>query len=191
MSLWKKDRSKEFMALAAPVMDALYGTAMKLTRNEETARDLVQDSYLKAYKYFDTFEAGTNFKAWLFRIMTRLFYDEYNERKRGQEIFTPLDDVLSGTLADPDARSNAGERRLLAAEIQRALDQLPEDFRLPLILCDVHEFSYQEIADILECPIGTVMSRLFRARKRMKEILLNMNGTDEAQTPHAGQIIPF
>ena len=191
MSLWKKDRSKEFMDMAAPLMDALYGTAMKLTRNEETARDLVQDTYLKAYRYFDTFEAGTNFKAWLFRIMTRLFYDEYNERKRHQEIFTSLDDVMAQTVSDPDARANAGERRLLAAEIQQALDQLPEDFRLPLILCDVQEFSYQEIADIMECPIGTVMSRLFRARKRMKELILNMNHTDEAQTPHAGQIIPF
>lgn len=179
------------MDLAAPVMDTLYGTAMKLTRNEETARDLVQDTYLKAFKYFDTFEAGTNFKAWLFRIMTRLFYDEYNERKRGQEIFMPLDDITASTVADPDTRFHAGERRLLATEIQQALDQLPEDFRLPLILCDVHEFSYQEIADILECPIGTVMSRLFRARKRMKELILNMNRTDEAQTPHSGQIIPF
>lgn len=191
MSLWKKDRSKEFMELASPVMDALYGTAMKLTRNEDIARDLVQDTYLKAFRYFDTFEAGTNFKAWMFRIMTRLYYDEYNERKRGQEIFVPLDDVLAGTVADPEARSNAGERRLLAGEIQKALELLPADFRLPLILCDVHEFSYQEIADILECPIGTVMSRLFRARKRMKELLLNMNRMDEAQAGHSGQIIPF
>lgn len=191
MSFWKKDRSQEFMEMAGPLMDALYGTAMKLTRNEETARDLVQDTYLKAYRYFDTFEVGTNFKAWLFRIMTRLFYDEYNERKRQQELFTPLDDVLSSTVADPDARAYAGERRLFASEIQQALDQLPEDFRLPLVLCDVQEFSYQEIADIMECPIGTVMSRLFRARKRMKELLLNMNRTNETNTGHAGQIIPF
>jgi len=188
---WKKDRSKEFMTLASPVMDALYGTAMKLTRNEEVARDLVQDTYVKAFKYFDTFERGTNFKAWIFRIMTRLFYDSYNERKRNAAMFSAFDDVAINATADPDSRSGAGERRLLAQELQQALDQLPADFRIPLVLCDVHEFSYQEIAEIMECPIGTVMSRLFRARKRMKEIILNMNQTDEATTTKSGQIIPF
>ncbi len=188
---WKKDRSKEFMTLATPVMDALYGTAMKLTRNEEHAQDLVQDTYLKAFKYFETFERGTNFKAWMFRIMTRLFYDRYHEQKRNQAMFTAFDDVTLNATADPDTRSNAGERRLLAQELQKALDQLPSDFRLPLVLCDIQEFSYQEIADIMECPIGTVMSRLFRARKRMKEIILNMNQSEETGDSLSGQIIPF
>lgn len=161
-------------------LDALYSVACKLTRNPAEAEDLVQDTLLKAMKARDQFHAGTNLKAWLFRILTNTFINKY--RRGGLER-----SVLEGPDADPlvDGWVSASTMRqlrdpeqqalqpIVEGEVQRALDQLPTEFKLAVILCDVEEFSYEEIAQIMGCPIGTVMSRLHRGRKLLQRSLYN------------------
>jgi RNA polymerase sigma-70 factor (ECF subfamily) len=161
-------------------LDAMYGVACKLTRNPTEAEDLVQDAFVKAMRARDQFHAGTNLKAWLFRILTNTFINKY--RRGGLER-----SVLDGPDADPlaDGWVSASTMRqlrdpetlalmpLVEQEIQRALDALPPEFRLAVILCDVEEFSYEEIAQIMGCPIGTVMSRLHRGRKLLQGALYN------------------
>jgi RNA polymerase sigma-70 factor (ECF subfamily) len=161
-------------------LDAMYGVACKLTRNPTEAEDLVQDAFLKAMRARDQFHAGTNLKAWLFRILTNTFINKY--RRGGLER-----SVLDGPDADPlaDGWVSASTMRqlrdpetlalmpLVEQEIQRALDALPAEFRLAVVLCDVEEFSYEEIAQIMGCPIGTVMSRLHRGRKLLQRTLYN------------------
>ena len=156
----------------------MYGVACKLTRNPTEAEDLVQDTFVKAMRARDQFHAGTNLKAWLFRILTNTFINKY--RRGGLER-----SVLDGPDADPlaDGWVSATTMRqlrdpetlalmpLVEDEIQRALDALPAEFRLAVVLCDVEEFSYEEIAEIMGCPIGTVMSRLHRGRKLLQRTL--------------------
>lgn len=159
-------------------MDALYGVACRLTRNPTEAEDLVQDALVKAMRARDQFQAGTNLKAWLFRILTNTFINKY--RRGGLER-----SVLEGPDADPlaDGWVSASTMRslrdpetmalmpIVEGEVRRALDQLPPEFRLAVVLADVEEFSYEEIADIMGCPIGTVMSRLHRGRKLLQKSL--------------------
>src|SRR5450432_110310 len=159
-------------------LDAMYGVACKLTRNPTEAEDLVQDAFVKAMRARDQFNTGTNLKAWLFRILTNTFINKY--RRGGLER-----SVLEGPDADPlaDGWVSANTMRhlrepetlalmpLVEGEIQRALDALPAEFRLAVVLCDVEEFSYEEIAQIMGCPIGTVMSRLHRGRKLLQKAL--------------------
>jgi len=159
-------------------MDALYGVACRLTRNPTEAEDLVQDALVKAMRARDQFQAGTNLKAWLFRILTNTFINKY--RRGGLER-----SVLEGPDADPlaDGWVSASTMRqlrdpetmalmpIVEGEVRRALDQLPAEFRLAVVLADVEEFSYEEIADIMGCPIGTVMSRLHRGRKLLQKSL--------------------
>jgi RNA polymerase sigma-70 factor, ECF subfamily len=161
-------------------LDALYGVACKLTRNPTEAEDLVQDAFVKAMRARDQFHAGTNLKAWLFRILTNTFINKY--RRHGLER-----SVLDGPEADPlaDGWVSASTMRqlrdpetlaltpLIEDEIRRALDALPAEFRLAVVLSDVEEFSYNEIADIMGCPVGTVMSRLHRGRKLLQGSLYN------------------
>jgi RNA polymerase sigma-70 factor, ECF subfamily len=161
-------------------LDAMYGVACKLTRNPTEAEDLVQDAFVKAMRARQQFHAGTNLKAWLFRILTNTFINKY--RRGGLER-----SVLDGPDADPlaDAWVSANTMRqlrdpetlalmpLVEDEIRRALDALPAEFRLAVVLCDVEEFSYEEIASIMGCPIGTVMSRLHRGRKLLQRALYN------------------
>jgi RNA polymerase sigma-70 factor, ECF subfamily len=161
-------------------LDAMYGVACKLTRNPTDAEDLVQDAFVKAMRARDQFHAGTNLKAWLFRILTNTFINKY--RRGGLER-----SVLDGPDADPlaDGWVSANTMRqlrdpemlalmpIVEGEIQVALDALPPEFRLAVILCDVEEFSYEEIAQIMGCPIGTVMSRLHRGRKLLQRSLYN------------------
>jgi RNA polymerase sigma-70 factor (ECF subfamily) len=161
-------------------LDAMYGVACKLTRNPTEAEDLVQDAFLKAMRARDQFNAGTNLKAWLFRILTNTFINKY--RRGGLERA-----VLDGPDADPLADGWVGANTmrhlrdpetlalmpLVEQEIRRALDALPTEFRLAVVLCDVEEFSYEEIAQIMGCPIGTVMSRLHRGRKLLQRALYN------------------
>jgi RNA polymerase sigma-70 factor (ECF subfamily) len=161
-------------------LDAMYGVACKLTRNPTEAEDLVQDAFVKAMRARDQFHAGTNLKAWLFRILTNTFINKY--RRGGLER-----SVLDGPDADPlaDGWVSASTMRqlrepeslalmpLVEQEIQRALDALPAEFRLAVVLCDVEEFSYEEISQIMGCPIGTVMSRLHRGRKLLQRSLYN------------------
>jgi RNA polymerase sigma-70 factor (ECF subfamily) len=171
---------EEFEREALKHLDALYGAALRLTRSPSDAEDLVQDAFVKAYRFYDRFEPGTNMKAWLFRILTNTFINKYRrttrERKvlEGREAEPVGDGVMSRaamrTLTDPISEAH---RRLITAEIQEALDSLPEDYRMMIVLADVEELSYKEIATIVGCPIGTVMSRLHRARKKMQRRLLD------------------
>src|SRR5476651_1195217 len=161
-------------------LDAMYGVACKLTRNPTEAEDLVQDAFVKAMRARDQFEAGTNMRAWLLRILTNTFINKY--RRGGLER-----SVLDGPDADPlaDGWVSASTMRqlrdpealalmpIVQDEIRRALDALPAEFRLAVVLCDVEEFSYEEIAKIMGCPIGTVMSRLHRGRKLLQRSLYN------------------
>jgi RNA polymerase sigma-70 factor (ECF subfamily) len=173
-------KSDPFTDEALTHMDALYGVACKLTRNPTEAEDLVQDAFVKAMRARGQFHAGTNLKAWLFRILTNTFINKY--RRGGLER-----SVLDGPDADPlaDGWVSASTMRqlrdpetlalmpLVEDEIRHALDALPPEFRLAVVLSDVEEFSYEEIARIMGCPIGTVMSRLHRGRKLLQRTLYN------------------
>src|SRR6186713_3462601 len=170
--------SKAFETDALAELPALLGVATRLTKNPADAQDLVQDTLLKAMRARDQFEAGTNLRAWLIRILMNTFINRY--RRGGLER-----SVLEGPDADPLADGWVGAatmesmrdpesgalRSLLEKEIVRALDELPEEFRLAVVLSDVEELSYREIADIMGCPIGTVMSRLHRGRRLLKKRL--------------------
>jgi RNA polymerase sigma-70 factor (ECF subfamily) len=159
-------------------MDAMYGVACRLTRNPTEAEDLVQDALLKAMKAKHQFQVGTNLKAWLFRILTNTFINKY--RRGGLE-----KSLIDGPDADPlvDGWVSASTMRqlrdpeqtallpIVEGEVRKALDALPAEFKLAVILCDVEEFSYGEIAEIMGCPIGTVMSRLHRGRKLLQRSL--------------------
>src|SRR5262249_34618531 len=150
----------------------------RLTRNERDAEDLVQDTLLRAYRYWQRFVPGTNCKAWLFKILSNTFITRYHAQRRNAEVVAAAaheaatDDILSHEVThasrDPEG---ALASRLLSDDVVRALEALPGDFRLAVLLSDVEEFSYKEIADIMDCPVGTVMSRLFRGRRMLQRTL--------------------
>jgi RNA polymerase sigma-70 factor (ECF subfamily) len=186
----------EFAKEALAHLDSLYGAALRLTRSESDAEDLVQDAFLKAYRSYDRFEPGTNLRAWLLRVLTNTFINKYRRNTRERKALDaheaePVGDgVMSRAamraLTDPVAEAM---RPLLAKEIQNALDELSEEHRLMIVLADIEELSYKEISEIVGCPIGTVMSRLHRARKQMQQRLiqtaLHMGIVDErpAESP--------
>ena len=158
----------------------LYSAALRLTRNSADAEDLVQETYLRGYRSFATFEEGTNLRAWLYRILTNTFINSYRaKQRRVQE--TDLADVedlyLYRRISGLEAASRSAEDTLFDLftddEVKQALEGLPENFRLPVLLADVEDFSYREIAEMLDIPIGTVMSRLHRGRKAMQKALLD------------------
>jgi RNA polymerase sigma-70 factor (ECF subfamily) len=163
---------------ALPFLDQLYGGALRMTRNPADAEDLVQETFLKAYAAFDSFTEGTNLRAWLFRIMTNTYINQYRKKQR-QPFQTGTDDLSDGDLYEAESHTPRGLRsaetealdRLGDAEVVDALAQVPEDFRLAVYLADVEGFSYKEIAEIMETPVGTVMSRLHRGRKLLRELL--------------------
>jgi RNA polymerase sigma-70 factor (ECF subfamily) len=169
----------DFEAMAMPFVDALYNTAYRMARNAQDAEDLVQETYLKAYKYYDKFEEGTNFKAWLFKILKNTFINSYRKRQQEpprsdfaaiEESFeTQVIDEAGGQAKDPEQELLED---VLDEDVQRALDDLPPDYRMAVILADLEGFSYKEIAEILEVPLGTVMSRLYRGRKLMEKAML-------------------
>jgi RNA polymerase sigma-70 factor, ECF subfamily len=171
---------ERFAELAMEHMDSLYAGALRMTRNPADAEDLVQETYLKAYRGFGGFEEGTNLKAWLYRILTNTFINRYRQQKRRPEE-TDLADVEDFYLyrrlggIDEARISKSAEDTLLELftddEVKDALESLPESFRMAVLLADVEGFAYKEIADILEIPIGTVMSRLHRGRKALQKRL--------------------
>lgn len=168
-----------FASEAMQYAPQLYSAALRMTRNASDAEDLVQETYLRGYRSFHTFEEGTNLRAWLFRILTNTFINSYRaKQRRVQE--TELDDVedlyLYKRISGVDVASRSAEDTLFDLftddEVKQALESLPESFRLPVLLADVEQFSYKEIAEMLDIPIGTVMSRLHRGRKAMQKALL-------------------
>lgn len=175
----KVDTKALFEQEAAPYLDNLYAAALRLTRSPSDAEDLVQDTLLRAYRFYDRFEAGTNFKAWLLKIQTNMFLNRYRRSVRERDTLEgaagqPVGEGVMSRAAMRTLTDPAGEaqRRLIAAEISKALDELSDDARVMIVLADVEGLAYREIADILACPIGTVMSRLHRARKTLQVRLL-------------------
>lgn len=169
-----------FAADAMEYSKQLYAAAMRMTRNPADAEDLVQETFLKAYRAYDSFTAGTNLKAWLYRILTNTYINKYRKAaRRPDEV--DLGDVEDlylyrriGSEESAEASRTTEDRvldGLVESDIKRAVESLPENFRIPVLLADLEGLSYQEIADILEIPIGTVMSRLHRGRKAMQKTL--------------------
>ncbi|HEX2041562.1 MAG TPA: sigma-70 family RNA polymerase sigma factor [Acidimicrobiales bacterium] len=169
-----------FTAQTMEHMPSLYTAALRMTRNPADAEDLVQDTYLKAYRAFDSFQEGTNLKAWLYRILTNTFINSYRAKKRRPEE-SDIDDVeqlylyrrLGGLEGAQSGRSAEEEvlDHFTEADVKDAVESLPEQFRLAVLLGDVEGFSYKEIAEILDVPIGTVMSRLHRGRRALQKRL--------------------
>lgn len=175
----QSDRTRaEFEALALPHLDVLYAAALRLTRNDRDAEDLVQDSFMRAYRFFDKFERGTNIKAWLFRILTNTFINRYRRTAKERNLVegSEREAVAERMMAQESSEfgQNPEQRffdRLLSDDVLKAIDELPVDFRMVVVLADLQEFSYKEIAEILSCPVGTVMSRLFRGRRLLQKAL--------------------
>ena len=174
---------EQFQKEALPYLDELYASGLRLTRNREAAEDLVSEVYERAWKSFDQFTPGTNLRAWLYKILTNTFINHYRQKQR-EPVRVDLDktddtqDNASGSLyerlADSDRFSRPDEvlaNRFLDRDLQKAIESLPEEFRMVVLLCDVQSFSYQDAADMLAIPIGTVRSRLFRGRRLLQKKL--------------------
>jgi len=166
-----------FEEQALPYMDQLYGAAMRMTRNPADAADLVQETFVKAYQAFGSFQQGTNLKAWLYRIQTNTFINSYRKHQR-DPYQTSTDDLEEWQLVGESQTATASRSaeaeaidHLPDSDVKDALAAIPEDFRLAVYLADVEGFAYQEIADIMKTPVGTVMSRLHRGRKLLREKL--------------------
>jgi RNA polymerase sigma-70 factor (ECF subfamily) len=168
-----------FEEQALPYMDQLYAAAMRLTRNPADAADLVQETYVKAYQAFGQFQQGTNLKAWLYRIQTNTFINNYRKNQRNPYQGT-IDDLEDWQLGGAESVTQSTSTRSAEAEaidhlpdsaVKDALQAIPEDFRMAVYYADVEGFSYQEIADIMKTPVGTVMSRLHRGRRMLRELL--------------------
>ena len=171
------DRNVRFERDAMVFADQLYAAALRYTKNPEDARDLLQDTYLKAFTSFHQFEEGTNLRAWLYRVLTTTFINSYRKGQRQPQIAqSELEDWQVGKAQShtsdlgKSAEVEALEK-LPDSDIKRALQEIPEDFRMVVYLADVEGFSYKEIAEIVDAPAGTVMSRLHRGRKQLREKL--------------------
>lgn len=163
---------QEFM----PHIQALKTFAFHLTYNEEDADDLIQETYMKAFKFMDKYEEGTNAKAWLFKILKNAYINEYRKKVKAPQKVDVADVGMVQPADNANDRLNADLRddiyvNEMGDEVTRALDQLPEDFRTVILLCDIEGFSYEEMSKIIDIPIGTIRSRLFRARNALKELL--------------------
>ncbi len=163
-----------FEAAALPFTDALYKQALHLSRRPEDARDIVQETFLRAYRKFSSFKEGTNCKAWLFTILYSIFVNKYRKEQREPDTVSidELEETFQRTLADRDWETNfaaltRSELDWQEPEVNHALGKLPEDFRSAVLLVDVEGFTYEEAAAVLDCPVGTLRSRLFRARRML------------------------
>lgn len=169
-------RHREFEAEAMPHKSILYNFALRTTGNAEDAHDLLQETFMKAFRFWDQYEKGTNIRAWLFRIMKNTYINRYRKETR-EPAMVDYDDVENfyDSIRDEATNSNDLQQQLysnmLSDEVTEALQSLPEDFRTVVILCDIEGLTYEEISDFLNCPIGTVRSRLHRGRKILAESL--------------------
>lgn len=173
-----RDRHEGFQREALPHLDALYNFALRMTSDPDDADDLVQETFLKAYRFFDKFEKGTNCKAWLFRIMKNSFINIYRKSSKepdkvDYDVVEEFYHVIRAESTDSNDLQEKLFSNVLDDDVTRALESLPEEFRTVVILCDIEGFTYEEIADFVECPIGTVRSRLHRGRKMLRTKLLD------------------
>ena len=189
-----QEAKARFAEEAMPLLDQLYGGALRMTRNPQDAEDLVQETYLKAYKNFDSFTPGTNLKAWLYRIMTNTYINSYRKKQR-RPLETSADEVTDYQLYSSSSHDSTGlesaEVEALKAmpnsRISEALNALNEDYRMVVYYADVEGLAYKEIAEVLDIPMGTVMSRLHRGRKQLRGMLKDVAkergiGLDHADT---------
>jgi RNA polymerase sigma-70 factor, ECF subfamily len=194
-SLQRRDTRSEFESLALGHIDSLYATGLRMTRNPGDSEDLVQDTLLAAFRFFDKFEPGTNIKAWLFKILTNTFINKYRKRVREREVRELVDHEETPSLMSEDVAEKSRDPEaailgaLLSDDVKRALDGVPYDYRMAVVLCDLEEFSYKEIADIMDCPVGTVMSRLHRGRRQLQKTLREY--AVEQGIVKAAEVIPF
>lgn len=188
---------QEFDAEVLPHLDALFANALRLTRSRPDAEDLVQETVLRAFRFFERFERGSNVKAWLLRIQYNAFVNRYRRSAKERDIKESMtdgpvgEDVVSRdalrALTDP---TGTALRPIVLREIEAALDTLPEEHRMVVLLADLEELSYKEIAEVLGCPIGTVMSRLHRARRALRDRLLEHASHEIALRPAAAEPAP-
>ena len=194
-AITRRDSRSEFENLALGHIDSLYATGLRMTRNPGDSEDLVQDTLLSAYRFFDKFEPGSNIKAWLYKILTNTFINKYRKRVREREVRDIIDPEETPSLMSEDVTEQSRDPEaaivgnLISDDVKRALDSIPYDYRMAVVLCDLEEFSYKEIADIMDCPVGTVMSRLHRGRRLLQKSLRDY--AVEQGIVKAADVIPF